>query len=171
MKRFGQICIKNAKWIIYKHIFPSIVNLKCTPSDRQMYHQGYMYPSLGTPGLGPCGDVITSDGVSRFGLGLEGFRSRSRALSLETWHELFFYEVLQEATPWKTDLQSYWSKFSSSKLTAAFELSLFLCCYGENNLPSTLFKIVLNSIKTVCASETSAQNFCNACNKTLGVLC
>jgi len=51
MKRFGQICINNAKWIIYKHIFPSIANLKCTPSDRQMYRQGYMYPSLGTPEL------------------------------------------------------------------------------------------------------------------------
>jgi len=32
-------------------------------------------------------------------LGLEGFRSRSRALSHETLHELFFYEVLQEAAP------------------------------------------------------------------------
>ena len=32
-------------------------------------------------------------------LGLEGFRSWSRALSLETLHELFFSEVLQEAAP------------------------------------------------------------------------
>jgi len=31
--------------------FASIVNLKCTPSDRQMYPQGYMYPRLGTSGL------------------------------------------------------------------------------------------------------------------------
>jgi len=29
----------------------SIVNLKFTPSDRQMYPQGYMYPRLGTSGL------------------------------------------------------------------------------------------------------------------------
>jgi len=28
---------------------PSIANLKCTPSDRQMYPQGYMYPRFGTP--------------------------------------------------------------------------------------------------------------------------
>jgi len=35
------------------------------------------------------------------GLGLQGFpfRSRSRALSLEALHELFFYEVLQETAP------------------------------------------------------------------------
>jgi len=25
-----------------------MANLKCTPSDRQMYPQGYMYPRLGT---------------------------------------------------------------------------------------------------------------------------
>jgi len=31
------------------------------------------------------------------GLGLEEFRSWSRALSLETLHELFLYEVFQEA--------------------------------------------------------------------------
>jgi len=30
---------------------PSTANLKCTPSDRQMYPQGYMYPRLGNPGL------------------------------------------------------------------------------------------------------------------------
>jgi len=32
-------------------------------------------------------------------LALEGFRSRSRALSLETLHELFFMKSLQEAAP------------------------------------------------------------------------
>jgi len=32
-------------------------------------------------------------------LGLGGFWSRSRAFGLETLHELFFYEVLQEAAP------------------------------------------------------------------------
>ena len=26
---------------------------KCTPSDRQMYPRGYMYPRLGTLSLGP----------------------------------------------------------------------------------------------------------------------
>jgi len=30
---------------------PSIANLKCTPSDRQMYPQGYVYPRLGTPAI------------------------------------------------------------------------------------------------------------------------
>jgi len=42
-----------------------------------------------------------SDGDWRLSLGLETsfFETRSRALSLETLHELFFYEVLQEAAP------------------------------------------------------------------------
>jgi len=31
---------------------PSIANHKCTPTDRQMYPQGYMYPRLGTPAVG-----------------------------------------------------------------------------------------------------------------------
>jgi len=31
--------------------FASIANLKCTPSGRQMYPQGYMYPRLGTSTL------------------------------------------------------------------------------------------------------------------------
>ena len=31
--------------------FTSFANLKCTPADRQMYPQGYMYPRLGTSGL------------------------------------------------------------------------------------------------------------------------
>jgi len=30
---------------------PSIANLNCIHSDRQMYPQGYMYPRLGTPVL------------------------------------------------------------------------------------------------------------------------
>jgi len=34
---------------MYKHIFLSIAKLNCTPSDRQMYPYGYMYPSLGIP--------------------------------------------------------------------------------------------------------------------------
>jgi len=32
-------------------------------------------------------------------LGLEGFRSRYRAHSLETLHELLFYKILQEVAP------------------------------------------------------------------------
>jgi len=33
---------------VHTYFFPSVANLKCTPSDRQMYPYGYMYPSLGT---------------------------------------------------------------------------------------------------------------------------
>jgi len=60
--------------------------------------------------------MLVSDGVSGLGLGLETcletrfstsrsrsrrsqVSSRSQALSLETLHELFFYEVLQEVFP------------------------------------------------------------------------
>jgi len=38
------------KWYV-NIFFSSIASLKCTPSDRQMYPWGYMYPSLGTPVL------------------------------------------------------------------------------------------------------------------------
>jgi len=38
------------KWRINIFI-PSIANLECTPSDKQMYPQGYMHPRLGTPDL------------------------------------------------------------------------------------------------------------------------
>jgi len=42
----------NKNIIIY---FPSISNHKCTPSERQMHPQGYMYTRLGTPALTrPC---------------------------------------------------------------------------------------------------------------------
>jgi len=37
---------------MHKIFFPSVANPKCTPCDRQMYHLGYMYPSLGTPAIG-----------------------------------------------------------------------------------------------------------------------
>jgi len=45
--------------------------------------------------------VFSSLGLEslRCRLGLEGFQSRSQALSLEILHELFFYEDLQEAAP------------------------------------------------------------------------
>jgi len=39
------------KQILCKHIFSSIAHLKCTPSDRQTYPWGYMYPRLGTSGI------------------------------------------------------------------------------------------------------------------------
>jgi len=36
---------------VYKIYFALTDSLKCTPSDRQMYRRGYMYPRLGTPAL------------------------------------------------------------------------------------------------------------------------
>jgi len=62
------------------------------------------------------------------------------------------------------------SKFSRSKRSVA-KLSLLLRCLrvGENNLPSTPFKIYteLNK-KCACTNETAARNLCN---ERLGVLC
>ena len=43
------MCINIWKQILCKYIFSSIANLKYTPSDRQRYPWGYMYPRLGTP--------------------------------------------------------------------------------------------------------------------------
>ena len=46
------ICVQIFENKQHVNIFlPSIANLKRTPSDRQMYAQGYMYPRLGTPEL------------------------------------------------------------------------------------------------------------------------
>jgi len=83
---------------------------------------------------------------SRFGL--EGFRSRYRALRLETLHRLFFMKFCKEEFIYKTVLKNDCSKFSRSKRSVA-KLSLLLCCLrdGENNLPSTSSKFILNSIK------------------------
>ena len=76
--------------------------------------------------------------------------SRSRALRLETVHRLVFMKFCKELL--KTVLKNDCSKFSRSKKSVA-KLSLLLCCLqdGENNLPSTPFKIILNSIKIVHA--------------------
>jgi len=49
----------NIRWYMYKYLeinninmlFSSIANLKCAPSDREMYPYGYMYPRSGTPDL------------------------------------------------------------------------------------------------------------------------
>jgi len=32
---------------VQTYLFPSLANLKCTLSDRQMYHWGHMYPGFG----------------------------------------------------------------------------------------------------------------------------
>ena len=50
------MCINICKQILCKYIFSYIANLKCTPSDRQMYPWGYMYPRLGTPALEESAD-------------------------------------------------------------------------------------------------------------------
>ena len=107
--------------------------------------------------------VLSSLGLEdlRFRLGLELLVSR-----LSMSH--FLCEVLQQAAPSKTGLQSNCSKLSRSKWLVV-KLSLLWCC-GENNLPSTLFKICAEFNKnSVCTSETAAHNFCNACKETLGV--
>ena len=39
-------------------LFSSIANAKCTPSDREMYPWGYMYPRLGTPALESCSNTL-----------------------------------------------------------------------------------------------------------------
>ena len=33
---------------VQTYLFPSLANLRCTHSDRQMYHWGHMYPSFRT---------------------------------------------------------------------------------------------------------------------------
>jgi len=69
----------------------------------------------------------------------------------------------------KTVLKNDCSKFSRSKKSVA-KLSLLLCCLrdGENNLPSTPFKIYteLNE-KCACTNEIAASNLCS---ERLGVL-
>jgi len=55
------------------------------------------------------------------------------------------------------------SKFSRSKRSVA-KLSLLLCYLrdGENNLPSTPFKIYTEfNEKCACTNETAARNLCN----------
>ena len=75
-------------------------------------------------------------------LGLEGFRSRSRALLLESLHRLFFMKFCKKEFLKKTVLKNDCSKFSRSWRPVA-KLSFLLCCLrvGENNLPSTPFKL------------------------------
>jgi len=81
-------------------------------------------------------------------LGLEGFRSR--VLRLETLHRLLFMKFCKEFLK-KTVLKNGCSKFSRWKRSVA-KVSLLLCCLrdGENNLPSTLFKIYTEFNKKMC---------------------
>ena len=117
--------------------------------------------------------VIVSDGVSDlfFGVsiskdfGLEGFRSR--ALRLETLHRLFLWNFARSSL--KNGFKKYYcSKFNRSKRSVA---KLPLLCYlqdGENNLPTTLFKIYTEFNKCACTYETAARNLCI---ERLGVFC
>ena len=95
-------------------------------------------------------------------LGLELFVSR---LCISYFFMTFCKEFLN-----KTVLKNNCSKFSRSKRSVA-KLSLLLCCLrdGENNLPSTPFKIYTEFNKK-CArtNDTAARNLCN---ERLGVLC
>jgi len=70
----------------------------------------------------------------------------------------------------KRFLKNDCSKFGRSKRSVA-KLSLLLCCLrdGENNLPSTTFKIYTEfNTKCACTKETAARNLCN---KRLEILC
>jgi len=99
-------------------------------------------------------------------LGLEGFWSRSWALRLETLHKLFFVKFCKEFFE-KTVLKNDCSKFSRSKRS----VSLLLYCLrvGENNLPSTPFKIYTEFNKKCARTNETAGH--NLCNERLGVLC
>jgi len=101
-------------------------------------------------------------------LGLEGFRSRSRALRLETLNKLFLGSFARSSL--KNGFKNDCSKFNRLKRSVA-KLSLLLCYLrgGENHLPSTPFEIYTDfNTKCVCTNETAAQNLCN---EKLGVLC
>ena len=83
------------------------------------------------------------------GLGLEGFRSRSQALRLESLHRLFFMK--------------FWMKFLKKAVLEMVVQNLavqrgqwlsFLCCYVVCEMEKTIFplprlKCVLNSIKNM----------------------
>jgi len=107
---------------------------------------------------------------SRLGLGLEEFWSRSRDLRLETLHKLFFMKFCKKEFLGKTVLKNDCSTFSRSKRSVA-KLHLLLCCLrdGENNFPSTPFKIYTEfNKKCACTNESAARNLCN---ERLGVFC
>jgi len=77
---------------------------------------------------------------------------------------------LQEGVPSKNRFKNDCSKFSRSTRSVA-KLFLLLCCLldGENNLPSTPFKIYTEfNKKCACTNETVARNLCS---ERLGVLC
>ena len=98
-------------------------------------------------------------------LDLEGFWSR--VLRLETLHRLFLWNFARSSL--KNGLKKYYcSKFNRSKRSVA---KLPLLCYlqdGENNLPTTLFKIYTEFNKCACTYETAARNLCI---ERLGVFC
>jgi len=70
-------------------------------------------------------------------LGLEGFRSRSWALRLETLHRLFFMKFCKKEFLKKTVLKHDCSKFSRSKKSVA-KLSF---CYVVCEIEKTIFPL------------------------------
>ena len=150
---------------------------------------GYMYPQ---------GYISLSEGV-RLGLAIEEksificylfpdiytYINEIRWWSLETWSRSRdpFFEVsvskvsglVSVSVSKHLGLELFVSRlcigyFSRSRRSVA-KLSLLLCCLrdGENNLPSTPFKIYTEFNKK-CArtNDTAARNLCN---ERLGVLC
>ena len=112
-------------------------------------------------GLETClGELFFGVSVSKVsGLGLQGFRSRSRALRPETLHRPFFVKFCKEF------LKQTVSKMIVQNLVVQRDQWLsFLCCLwdGENDLPSARLKFMLNSIKKcACTYETAERNLCN----------
>jgi len=83
---------------------------------------------------------------------------------------LFFMKFCTKEFLKKTVFKNDCSKFSRSKRSVV-KLSLLLYCLrvGENNFPSTPFKIYTDfNKKCACTNEPPARNLCN---ERLGVIC
>jgi len=96
----------------------------------------HVFWSLGLEGLRSC-------------LGLEGFRSRSRALRLETLHRIFFMKFCKEFLK-KTVLKMIVQNLAVQR----GQLVSFLCCCVVCAMQKTIcplprLKFILNSIKNV----------------------
>jgi len=127
--------------------------------------------------------VSVSRLVSRpifWSLGLEGLRFRLGLVSKDFGLVLelcvsrlcvgyFLWSFASRSSSKKTVLKNDCSKFSRSKRSVA-KLPLLFCCLwdGENNFPSTPFKIYTEfNKKCACTKETAAGNLCN---ERLGIL-
>jgi len=130
---------------IYKYIFSSTANLKCTPSDRQMYPYVYMHPKLGTPELQEksCIAVLDRDkrsvGVKvhiiRFGWNLyELFRSNN---FLETFKVRNYFSFGQVCF-WSADLGRVFVAKKSVNTTAGTWLQTF---FKKKQLGATTVRV------------------------------